>query len=399
MDKDLRNGLYVFACILIAMAVIVYIGFEQGEKVFGMLMGSVIIISAVILFFLGGAILAGIAAAFCFLIAWLMERMGRTLIPILLAAGVLLIIYCIIDSIKDTPAGKYKQAVRRYDSRDYEEALKLFSSLPDGFRDRDSYLEKSIEGCYDLAVSEYNKEKYLNAFYKFKRIMGLKEVYKKCTEYYNASLIMKETEFGGTFGSGDYSLEKDGSKKPITWKVIPLSKTKTSDRVLLVASGAIDVKPFDEAGRDCSWKDSSLRKWLNGPFLEEVFGDNAFGDSILRTQLPGYTDSSLSKSDSSNACIDKIFILSKEEHLKYFGYENVPASPYAISAGAEVRKVQVNENTVFTDLTYVWLRKDWDGGDDPFVLKPAKNAETIHVSSGNRKVGVRPAMYIKLPKI
>ena len=52
-----------------------------------------------------------------------------------------------------------------------------------------------------------------------------------------------------------------------------------------------------------------------------------------------------------------------------------------------------------SDITYFWLRKDWNGGNDPFVLKPSKNAEFIHVSSGNRKVGVHPAMYIKIPKI
>ncbi len=399
MDEDIKKGLYVLACVLIAMAVIVYIGFEKGDKVFGMLMGGTIIVSAAILYFLGGAIFAGLAAAFCFLIAWLMERIGRILIPILFAAAVLLIIICIIDSINNSTAGRYKQAVRRYNNREYEDALRIFNSLPDGFRDRDSYLEKSIDGCYDRAVTEYKNEKYREAFDKFKKIMNLREDYKNAAEYYNSSLIMKETEFGGKFGSGDYSAKRDGSKEPISWDVVPLSKTKTSDRVLLVATGAIDVKPFDEAGRDCSWKDSSLRKWLNGPFLEEVFGDTVFGDSILRTQLPGYTDSSLSKADSSNACIDKIFILSKEEHLKYFGNENVPATPYAIAEGAEVKKVTVMENITYSDLTYVWLRKDWDGGDDPLVLKPAKNPEFIHVSSGNRKVGVRPAMYIKIPKI
>jgi hypothetical protein len=43
------------------------------------------------------------------------------------------------------------------------------------------------------------------------------------------------------------------------------------DHILLLSEFALEAMPFDGNNKTVSWKDSSLRKWLNGEFLNTAF--------------------------------------------------------------------------------------------------------------------------------
>ena len=54
---------------------------------------------------------------------------------------------------------------------------------------------------------------------------------------------------------------------PIKWRVLHLSGTQA----LLLADRMPDVYPFNDEAVDVCWEKSSLRRWLNGEFLDRVF--------------------------------------------------------------------------------------------------------------------------------
>ena len=65
--------------------------------------------------------------------------------------------------------------------------------------------------------------------------------------------------------------QKGDAPEPIRWLVGgEKQQEKKSGSLLLVSLDALDCKPFDESG-STDWKTSSLRRWLNGEFLERAF--------------------------------------------------------------------------------------------------------------------------------
>jgi len=96
------------------------------------------------------------------------------------------------------------------------------------------------------------------------------------------------------------------------WRVLDVQ----DGRALIITENAIDRRPYHEHREDISWETSCLREHLNGEFLESftaIERERIEEISVLNTDNLWY------ETTGGNDTIDKVFLLSLEEVVKYFG--------------------------------------------------------------------------------
>lgn len=135
-----------------------------------------------------------------------------------------------------------------------------------------------------------------------------------------------------TFGHYEQDNNKSNGKEEIEWLVLD---TKPDGKMLVISKYALDCQPFEDncLNHDVSWKNSSLREWLNSSFLNEAFSQTEqvkicrASDGKI-TFLPSY--------DESLAEREQIFLLDIGEANLYFDSDELrqcKATDYAIARG------------------------------------------------------------------
>jgi hypothetical protein len=121
--------------------------------------------------------------------------------------------------------------------------------------------------------------------------------------------------------------EQDGNAsngpEPIEWEVLEAN----GDRMLLISKYALDSRVYHSKNVNISWKDSDLREWLNGEFLEEAFAYNEHFE--------------IRDFQTETGIWDRIFLLSRAETERYFpgnGDRICEATKYAVRQGAYVNR-------------------------------------------------------------
>ena len=195
---------------------------------------------------------------------------------------------------------------------------------------------------------------------------------------------------------GRYYQDKSGLKKnPIDWIVLE----KREDRVLLLSKYILDSKPIKTYTKEelelyrgheiYTWRDSTLRKWLNNEFYNIVFNSKE-KKKVLEVELENEYEESSTK--------DKVFLLSEKEFRKYFengmyyeklndpDYDNPLKERigYSYEDAIEMQDY-VNAQTIGTDYAFskglIDLRNGWKdpepdsddfwGGDiEPEIVQP-----------------------------
>lgn len=102
----------------------------------------------------------------------------------------------------------------------------------------------------------------------------------------------------------------NGENKPTEWVILK----EENRRKLLLSKYIIDAVDYHEAGKAGSWKECSLRTWLNTEFLYQVFSREE--SSCLVESERTETTNSFYKTKDSNGYKDKVFLLSAEEFKK-----------------------------------------------------------------------------------
>lgn len=126
------------------------------------------------------------------------------------------------------------------------------------------------------------------------------------------------------FGNYVQTDTEGDSKDPIKWRVLSVD----GKDAFLLADCVLDMKPYDISGEEnVSWETCSLRKWLNGEFLETAFNEEeqqAIIETKVKTEAHG--DDPYYDEDNITGKIeteDKIYLLSPAEalntDLKRFG--------------------------------------------------------------------------------
>ena len=131
--------------------------------------------------------------------------------------------------------------------------------------------------------------------------------------------VLKAANVGDTIKFGKYEQDNNLSngKEDIEWDVL----AKEDNSVLLISKYALDCKQYNTELTDVTWETCSLRKWLNGTFMDSAFDDT---EKTIVKESKVSADKNLKKdTNPGNTTTDKIFLLSINEVDKYYGSNEV----------------------------------------------------------------------------
>lgn len=265
-------------------------------------------------------------------------------------------------------AVQYKKAVDIFNAKDYAAAYKVFDKLED-YKDSN---DKKNACIYAQAKKYAEEKKYIKAYEKFMTIEEYSDTKEQMKAIYNdykkeQISLVKSAKKGDTVTLGKYD------NKQVEWVVLSVNKDKK--KALLISKYSLVKKPFDKSG-DVTWRDSSIRKWLNKDFYKSTF-DNVEQSIILTSQIKNKKNPEYNESSGKNTN-DKLFLLSIEEANKYF---------------------IINSNRVCKDLndsTTEWFLRTQ--GDTYFRIAYVQSDGEIY-GAGHSQIdsyGIRPAMWISI---
>ncbi len=195
------------------------------------------------------------------------------------------------------------------------------------------------------------------------------------------------------FGRLDQDEDPGNGAEQVEWIVLK----KEGGNLFLVSRLALGCLPFDErfvTGVPCSWQNATLRKCLNGAFLEGAFSVRE-RERILFADTSGARSFAIEAPDGAKSggiaqkTEDRVFLLSAYEAEKHFRSEflrETAPSPAAVSQGAFLsRKLGT---------THWWLRSP--GQDDSCAAFIDHKGRRDDRFVGYGHVAVRPALWIRI---
>jgi len=195
----------------------------------------------------------------------------------------------------------------------------------------------------------------------------------------------------------------------LQWRIID----KKDRNILIISEHIIEQRPYNDIWRDVTWENCSLREYLNNDFFNNQFALEEQA-RIVDTRNTSHKNPWYDI-EEGNQTVDKIFLLSLEEVVKYFGD----------SRSLEYRKAwevdlenSTKSNLIFVESPYGYLIRDRfnearqaidENGEERswWLRSPGRNTRdatmvnytgfvivagvTVTLETG----GVRPAMWIK----
>ncbi len=292
-------------------------------------------------------------------------------------------------AIKDE---KYAAAVELYTAGKYEDAIAALTAL-DGYKDSVAQIEKCEMAIkdekYAAAVELYTAGKYEDAIAAFTALDGYKDSAAKIKEikpkYYK--------QFLSNYGSYEQDNNTANGKEDIEWIVL----AEEGNKVLVISKYALDCQQYNSTRTNVTWETCSLRKWLNGTFLNAAFSAEE-QKRIISTTVTADKNPLYSTSPGNNTT-DKVFLLSVTEVNKYFSSDEArmcAPTDYAIAQGTSTSS---SYSTGGKATCYWWLRSPGyrsnyaagvDAGGSPVPT-------VVGGSDVNRSnAAVRPALWIDL---
>lgn len=183
----------------------------------------------------------------------------------------------------------------------------------------------------------------------------------------NANYVLFGTyEQDGNLGNGT---------EPIQW--VPLFEQ--DGNVLLISRYILDYKEFNDTtiASATSWENSTLRKWLNGDFLNSAFSSSEKNRIVTTTVQDYKADNVLGETTS-----DKVFLLNKDQIFTYFASDSARAT--TSTAYAKTQKTYVTNaywliNSYSSDLYKYLINAEGRNENNPRV---------------NESEGIRPVIWI-----
>ena len=201
---------------------------------------------------------------------------------------------------------------------------------------------------------------------------------------------ISELSVGDTYKYGNYP-QGSGGSSPIEWRVLAVEDGKA----LLVSERLLDCVKYNDRYISVTWADCSMRKWMNGTFLNKAFSSSE--QSRIATTTVYNDDNPSYGTDGGSTTEDKIFALSIEEAERYFtSDEKRQAAPtaYAKSQGSFVSdnySVSSGENAGW------WrLRSPGDKSTCAAIVKSDGSIESSGRVVDWNNFSVRPAFWLIL---
>lgn len=189
-----------------------------------------------------------------------------------------------------------------------------------------------------------------------------------------------------TFGSYEQDGDSSNGKEPIEWLVLD----RDGDRALLLSKYALDYQSFmpfyEPVTEPYTWESCSLRRWLNGTFLNAAF--SADEQQRLLTTTVITSPGSLHRENGPVTTEDRVFLLSNTEVYAYFASEAATAAEYTAYALSE----NPWPGSAATPGPADWWLRTTDGYDHPDgVYADGRVGEGARAYEGEY---VRPAIWI-----
>ena len=256
------------------------------------------------------------------------------------------------------PNSKYNAAVALMNNKKYDEAITAFEAM-DGYKDS----ENQLENCY---IGKYGEEKWNK---------------------------IKNIKVGDTYTFGAYEQDNSTSngKEAIEWTVLD----KDGMSLLLISKQALDCQQYNTSYTDVTWESCSLRKWMNGTFLNKAF--NAEEQAQIQNTTVSADKNPEYNTNPGNATTDKVFLLSINEVEKYFNSDEArkcAPTAYAKAQGAYTSDSYKTASGAAT--CWWWLRSP--GGIQGCAASVYDDGSVGYggFSVDNDYVAVRPALWINL---
>lgn len=256
------------------------------------------------------------------------------------------------------PNSKYNAAVALMNNKKYDEAITAFEAM-DGYKDS----ENQLENCY---IGKYGEEKWNK---------------------------IKNIKVGDTYTFGAYEQDNSTSngKEAIEWTVLD----KDGMSLLLISKQALDCQQYNTSYTDVTWESCSLRKWMNGTFLNKAF--NAEEQAQIQNTTVSADKNPEYNTNPGNATTDKVFLLSINEVEKYFNSDEArkcAPTAYAKAQGAYTSDSYKTASGAAT--CWWWLRSPGLYQNHAAYV----NYDGSVLCSGNLVLhdngAVRPALWINL---
>ena len=192
---------------------------------------------------------------------------------------------------------------------------------------------------------------------------------------------------------GDYvilgSFEQDNNskngKEDIEWRVL----AREGNAILVISRYALDCQRYNEILESVTWKECSLRSWLNEDFYNAAFSPEE--QKLIKSTKVVAEDNPKTGVSAGENTIDRVFLLSYWEAYKYFSSDEdrkCEATQYALARGVF--------NLWKDSITYWWLRTP--GSGDTYAAKIWYSGEVYHYGYPvtDNDTAVRPAIWINL---
>ena len=186
---------------------------------------------------------------------------------------------------------------------------------------------------------------------------------------------------------GTYEQDNDRAdgKEPIEWLVLE----KEESKVLLVSKYALDSASYHSTSGSVTWEESAIRSWLNQKFYFEAFSAED-QKMILSSDVPADQNDEYG-SNSGNATVDKVFLLSAKEAEQLFASDEertCKPTELAVSKGTYINRD--------TGCCWWWLRTS--GGSNELAARVYSGGSVDYAGRHVEcdKDGIRPAVWIDL---
>lgn len=117
---------------------------------------------------------------------------------------------------------------------------------------------------------------------------------------------------GQSISFGNYPQGSNGEIKPIDWIVLEVQ----SDRVLLISEKLLDYVPYNNVTTSITWKNSTLRTWMNDTFLNKAFSRSE--QSMILPVENKNPDNPKYDTNGGGDTRDSVFALNINEASLYF---------------------------------------------------------------------------------
>lgn len=189
-----------------------------------------------------------------------------------------------------------------------------------------------------------------------------------------------------TIEFGRYPQASKNENALIEWLVLKNDGSKA----LLISKYALDCQQYNTSDRNVTWETCTLRKWLNGSFINSAFSVDEQKQILSTTVTPDYS------TDPGNNTKDRVFLLSIAEAEKYFGSDSTRQCQGTVYCYAQGAYKARNGNC------WWWLRSlssphsfNFDNRYAFYVFSHGKVSREGSSADYDR-IAVRPALWINL---